>query len=1104
MTKAQEWLDANYPKEERGNTTKLIIRFYKLLGELDLTDFPQLIELNCSHNQLTGLELSKNLNLIKFWCDDNLLEKLDVSHNTKLVELSIVNNKITDLDLSKNLQLKFCWLESNFFTKLDVSYNTNLTKLHCYDNQLTELDISKNLNLQVCDLANNQFRQLDLLQNKNLNALWCGFNQLTELDISQNISLNFLSCDSNEFRSLDLTKNISLVELDCSDNQLTELDVSQNKELVSLSCDNNKLNKLDLIQQEKLEEFSANDNLELSLVLVSPVSRVAEDRNLVKFKKFEVSGTLFFLNLNLYANSYWDWAEAHFQYWSDKIVNSYESTPPRLITEIPQELINPKSIKENLEFSLVDYDSFLLCDPRPFLWEREKITSLLSEQLPTKLFNLQTEQIELANPSIKNYAILSYVWAGNHDTSTEKLFDRLSAGGKKALVKAQKALEFINQSAHEQINYLWIDQLCIDQRGNVDKSKEVPRMRDYYAQAEVTLVSINCSLESYNKNDIKEKYNFALGALKTIVNSAWFERTWTFQEGWLSKRTVFMFDDCLVDGRMMAQLLASYVKELDHAKALNAPRQYLTPLGSSYSPYPQSQYLGLWNALYLVRDRGRTIKADSLYGILGLIDTKGKNLVDYKPNNCSQCGGEEQPNCTHQKLPSDWVTYSEEELHERLVKTVQILDSLYLFSSFEVFEQFFVKKNLFFRGDKLILENSADLVNIGILDDYRLSENLLEELKSSIEIKDRLIKPFQVSGWSYQVAGQGKKCVLYIPNEKKEIEYSLAITLLEGSELTEQDLIIVPSQDFQLFSDEYGTDNYSFLAFRFSKQKNVFHFLKLAIRGEHCYQYFQEMRGEIQEIKIDLMKNQLEIVANSSSLSGNNYQTLQAYWENKYVGKLDEVKKLAVDSITESGWVKEIKSGFGNSLISPPNEKEFKQLRGKTLDLSVFPNLESLVVWSHYLRETIVSLKINCHWLWGLYLSGSGFPLSLQVDDWSSLIYLTINHCQLVSLDLSACFKLEQLDCSHNLLERIVFNGENEQLSKVFCKFNKVSDLSCLLPLNTKKLLEFKLDDNLVDQLKTHLRPEEKFLENVATDKLLVDSNEVNCVILFERWKEGL
>ena len=67
-------------------------------GIADLTGieyFTALISLNCSDNQLTALDLSKNTALEVLDCSNNYLNALDVSKNTSLEQLDCSGNKIS-------------------------------------------------------------------------------------------------------------------------------------------------------------------------------------------------------------------------------------------------------------------------------------------------------------------------------------------------------------------------------------------------------------------------------------------------------------------------------------------------------------------------------------------------------------------------------------------------------------------------------------------------------------------------------------------------------------------------------------------------------------------------------------------------------------------------------------------------------------------------------------------------------------------------------------------------------------------------------------------------------------------------------------------------
>ena len=106
--------------------------------------FVALETLYCAYNQLTSIDVSKNIALTGLYCNSNQLTSLDVSNNTALVELNCHTNQLTSLDVSKNTALTWLSCGVNKLTSLDVSANTALIYLKCSENKLTSLDVSKN------------------------------------------------------------------------------------------------------------------------------------------------------------------------------------------------------------------------------------------------------------------------------------------------------------------------------------------------------------------------------------------------------------------------------------------------------------------------------------------------------------------------------------------------------------------------------------------------------------------------------------------------------------------------------------------------------------------------------------------------------------------------------------------------------------------------------------------------------------------------------------------------------------------------------------------------------------------------------------------------
>ena len=160
-------------------------------------------------------------NILNFNCSDNQITELDASNYTGLVSLNCSRNKLTELDVSKNTALTALIINSNLLTDLDVSKNVVLQSLYCSNNQLTELDVSKNVALSILHCDNNQLTELDVSNNPQLWRLHCGNNQLTELDLCNNTVLVYLTCNNNQLTELDVSENIALIGVNCRNNLFT-------------------------------------------------------------------------------------------------------------------------------------------------------------------------------------------------------------------------------------------------------------------------------------------------------------------------------------------------------------------------------------------------------------------------------------------------------------------------------------------------------------------------------------------------------------------------------------------------------------------------------------------------------------------------------------------------------------------------------------------------------------------------------------------------------------------------------------------------------------------------------------------------------------------
>ncbi|MCQ2209870.1 MAG: leucine-rich repeat domain-containing protein [Paludibacteraceae bacterium] len=286
--------------------------------------FTNLRLLDCSYNQLTSLDLSRNTALEHLICNDNQLTSLDLSNNTALGYLDCSGNDLTELDLSYNTALVYLECSSNHFTTFDLSQNTNLYNFNCLDNTYDIGEIEKtgfvmpNVIFENVDPSSLYDYTIEkdeetggtrfiperygiesmsfsyIVTNGNDNySLFCNLlvsiidpivvaideehfpdenfrnfalenfdqNESKNLEASEIEHITEVYCHESDISSLTGIEYFTNLEyLDCSDNNLAELDLSNNTNLLSLNCSKNLLTELDLSVNINLENVVCRNN----------------------------------------------------------------------------------------------------------------------------------------------------------------------------------------------------------------------------------------------------------------------------------------------------------------------------------------------------------------------------------------------------------------------------------------------------------------------------------------------------------------------------------------------------------------------------------------------------------------------------------------------------------------------------------------------------------------------------------------------------------------------------------------------------------------------------------------------------------------------------
>ncbi|MFK8269149.1 leucine-rich repeat domain-containing protein [Capnocytophaga cynodegmi] len=124
-------------------------------------------EINTNGDEEISYKEAKNYTGIIDASDDYIKSLEGIEAFVNITMLDCAYNELTSLDLSKNVNLEILNCVYNQLTSLDISKNTSLKILNCYSNQLTRLDVSKNTNLEQLDCSSNEFTKLNLANGNN-------------------------------------------------------------------------------------------------------------------------------------------------------------------------------------------------------------------------------------------------------------------------------------------------------------------------------------------------------------------------------------------------------------------------------------------------------------------------------------------------------------------------------------------------------------------------------------------------------------------------------------------------------------------------------------------------------------------------------------------------------------------------------------------------------------------------------------------------------------------------------------------------------------------------------------------------------------------------
>ena len=125
--------DGALSKQELENITYFNIGNSLITDLTGIEYFTSIVELNCQHNLIKKLDLSKNTELLYLNCYHNQLEGiLDLTNNKKLIGIATHNNPaLTGVIAPNSYDLETLNIENTAVSQVDVSVYPKLSSLNC-------------------------------------------------------------------------------------------------------------------------------------------------------------------------------------------------------------------------------------------------------------------------------------------------------------------------------------------------------------------------------------------------------------------------------------------------------------------------------------------------------------------------------------------------------------------------------------------------------------------------------------------------------------------------------------------------------------------------------------------------------------------------------------------------------------------------------------------------------------------------------------------------------------------------------------------------------------------------------------------------------------
>jgi hypothetical protein len=301
---------------------------------------------------------------------------------------------------------------------------------------------------------------------------------------------------------------------------------------------------------------------------------------------------------------------------------------------------------------------------RPLKAGRIRLLTILSID-PTIDCLLEISTLAKASAGKRPFNALSYFW-GSEPFSETVSCNGIPLNITPSLFDTLREIYLYHEGNPENRRPIWIDAICLNQQDQRELEVQVPIMYEIYSKACIVLVYLGSSkdesdfamtsienlrdrLKAIPDQDILYDMLPELGiearghriwtAIEDLLARPWFSRVWTFQEATLAKEIIFgcgskwLAGDILyeleieLDKKALVGMVERRARREAYENCSRTGRQLLTDLERSRKEYQKYKNISIRSLLSITRGRNCKEPVDHLWGMLGLMQPKIRNLV---------------------------------------------------------------------------------------------------------------------------------------------------------------------------------------------------------------------------------------------------------------------------------------------------------------------------------------------------------------------------------------------------------------------------------------------------------------------------------------------